>query len=130
MLNLVSHHLTHSFGGGETAAVALQDVSLELFGGELSLLMGPSGSGKSTLLAVLSGMLRPDSGRVVAVNKNLWGLSEDEREQFRLAHCGFVFQGHNLFPSLTVREQLVMVLRWGEGFSMREARSARARRDG
>jgi putative ABC transport system ATP-binding protein len=122
VLSLVSQNLTHAFGSGETRTVALDDVTLELSGGRLSLVMGPSGSGKSTLLAVLSGLLRPDSGRVVAMNEELWELSEAQRERFRLAHCGFIFQSYNLFPSLTVEEQLEMVLRWGEGLSRREAR--------
>ena len=49
-------------------------------------------------------------------------MSEPARERFRLRHFGFVFQGFNLFPSLTAREQLEMVVRWGEGASRREAR--------
>ena len=58
--------LTRSFGDGESRTYALRDVSLELERGQLALLMGPSGSGKSTLLAVLSGLLEPDKGRVLA----------------------------------------------------------------
>ena len=84
--------------------------------------MGPSGSGKSTLLAVLSGLLRPDSGAVGALGRDVWGMSEDEMEQFRLRHCSYIFQGYNLFPALTAREQLEIVLKWGEGVSTREAR--------
>jgi putative ABC transport system ATP-binding protein len=101
---------------------ALSDVSLDLFPGQLVLLMGPSGSGKSTLLAVLSGLLRPDRGQVRALEQDLWQLSERQREEFRRRHCGFIFQGYNLFPALTARQQLEMVLRWGEGVPRREAR--------
>jgi putative ABC transport system ATP-binding protein len=119
---LEGRHLFRSFGAGETTAVVLHDVSIDLYGGEVLLLMGPSGSGKSTLLAVLSGLLRPDRGEVIALGENLWQLSEKAQRQFRLRHCGFIFQGFNLFPSLTAREQLEMVLRWGEGASEREAR--------
>src|SRR5437588_7301817 len=84
--------------------------------------MGPSGSGKSTLLAVLSGLLRPDGGRVISLGTDLWGLPVREQEAFRLRHCGFIFQGYNLFPALTARQQLEMVLRWGSGTTPTEAR--------
>src|SRR5262249_30856104 len=115
-------HLTRSFGEGDTRTTALNDVSLSLYGGQVSLLMGPSGSGKSTLLAVLSGLLRPDAGRVLALGEDVWAMSDRQREHFRLLHCGFIFQGYNLFPALTARQQLEMVLRWGEGASARDAR--------
>ncbi len=119
---LVARHLYRSFGTGEAVARVLRDVSLELHAGRLLLLMGPSGSGKSTLLAVLSGLLRPDRGGVQVLGEDLWRMSEPARERFRLRHFGFIFQGFNLFPSLTAREQLEMVVRWGEGASRREAR--------
>lgn len=114
--------LTRSFGAGETLTMALRDVALELYAGQLVLLMGPSGSGKSTLLAVLSGLLHPDLGTVLAMGHNLWQKTEKEREQFRLQYCGFIFQGYNLFPALTARQQLEMVLRWGSNLSAAEAR--------
>jgi putative ABC transport system ATP-binding protein len=119
---LVGRHLVRAFGKGSTQAYALRDVSIELYRGQLALLMGPSGSGKSTLLAVLSGLLRPDAGQVHALDQDLWQMSDRQREHFRLQHCGFIFQGYNLFPALTARQQLEMVLRWGEGVSAREAR--------
>ncbi|HZW35171.1 MAG TPA: ABC transporter ATP-binding protein [Isosphaeraceae bacterium] len=119
---LVARHLSRSFGTGEALARVLRDVSLELEPGQVLLLMGPSGSGKSTLLAVLSGLLRPDSGAVFVLGEDLWRMSERARERFRLRHFGFIFQGFNLFPALTASEQLEMVVRWGEGTSRREAR--------
>jgi putative ABC transport system ATP-binding protein len=114
-------HLTRTFGEGETKATALNGVSLELTAGQIALLMGPSGSGKSTLLAVLSGLLRPDSGKVLIMGQDLWAMSDAQRERFRLRHFGFIFQGYNLFQALNARQQLEMVVRWGEGASMREA---------
>jgi putative ABC transport system ATP-binding protein len=119
---LYARHLSRSFGSGETMSQALRDVSLDLHGGEIALLMGPSGSGKSTLLAVLSGLVRPDFGQITALGRNLWEMSDREREQFRLRHCGFIFQGYNLFPALTASQQLEIVLRWGEGMTGRDAR--------
>jgi len=119
---LTARELERSFGTGESAARVLRGVSLELYRGQVLLLMGPSGSGKSTLLAVLSGLLRPDRGEVTVLGENLWRMRESARERFRLRHFGFIFQGFNLFPSLTAREQLEMVVRWGEGAPRREAR--------
>jgi putative ABC transport system ATP-binding protein len=71
---------------------------------------------------VLSGLLRPDGGQVLALGQDLWALSDQERERFRLRHCGFIFQGYNLFSALTARQQLEMVVRWGEGAPARAAR--------
>src|SRR5262249_28665614 len=85
---LRARHLGRTLGSGETKAVALADVSLDLYPGQLALLMGPSGSGKSTLLAVLSGLLRPDGGKVLALGEELWAMKERQRENFRLKHCG------------------------------------------
>src|SRR6266478_4254600 len=116
------HRLSHSFGKGEVRTTALHEVSLELERGQITVLMGPSGSGKSTLLSVLSGLLRPDAGKVMALDHDLWALSDAERERFRLKHFGFIFQGYNLFPALTARQQLELVLRWGIGASEKEAR--------
>src|SRR4051794_15132035 len=111
--------LTRTYGSGEMLTYALRDVGIELYPGQLALLMGPSGSGKSTLLAVLSGLLRPDSGSVFAdddgVQADLWQLSDGEMEKFRLRHTGFIFQGYNLFPALTALQQLEIVLKWGTG---------------
>jgi putative ABC transport system ATP-binding protein len=110
------------FGQGEMRALAVNNVSLQLFRHELTLLMGPSGSGKSTLLAMISGLLRPDEGRVIAMNEDIWARSKQGLEQFRLKWCSYIFQGCNLFPALTARQQLELVLRWGEGIGGREAR--------
>src|SRR5205807_2036393 len=114
--------LTRTFGKGDVATIALQNVSLDLYSGEFAMLMGPSGSGKSTLLAALSGLLRPDIGQVQVMGKDLWHMTDREREAFRLQYFGFIFQGYNLFPALTARQQLEMVLRWGEGLAARAAR--------
>jgi putative ABC transport system ATP-binding protein len=115
-------HLRREFGEGEMRSIAVNDVSLEIGAGQMALLMGPSGSGKTTLLALLSGLLRPSSGQVIALGEDLWSLSEKARENFRLRYCGFIFQGYNLFAALTAQQQLEMILKWGEGASTAEAR--------
>ncbi len=114
--------LSRSFGTGEMRTLALHDVDVELFPGHFNLLMGPSGSGKSTLLAILSGLLKPDTGRVLVFDQDVWSMSETQREAFRLKHFGFIFQGYNLFPALTARQQLEMVMKWGVGANSRRAR--------
>jgi putative ABC transport system ATP-binding protein len=121
-LTLKARNLTRSFGQGDMKSTALNDVSIELGAGQINLLMGPSGSGKTTLLAVLSGLLRPDGGTVAALGEDLWAMTDSQRERFRLRHCGFIFQGYNLFAALTARQQLEMVVKWGEGASSRDAR--------
>src|SRR3954469_23633336 len=95
--------LVRTFGDGAQRRAALREVTIELYPGQVALLMGPSGSGKSTLLAVLSGLMRPDAGRVLSLDHDIWSMSDVQREDFRLRHCGFIFQGYNLFPSLTAR---------------------------
>ncbi len=112
-VSLAGSGLSRSFGSGEARTVAVHDASLELCAGQMSLLMGPSGSGKTTLLAMLSGLLRPDSGQVVALGQDLWRMADERREDFRLQHCGFIFQGSNLMPALSAWDHLEMVLRWG-----------------
>src|SRR3954471_23940627 len=120
-------NLVRSFGDGAKRRFALREVSLDLFPGQLALLMGPSGSGKSTLLAIMSGLLEPDSGQVLAEDegelRDVWAMSPKEREDFRLRTTGFVFQGYNLFPALTARQQLEIVLKWGGSVSGGDARS-------
>jgi putative ABC transport system ATP-binding protein len=119
---LSAYHLQRTYGSGAAASVPLRDVSLDLRAGQITLLMGPSGSGKTTLLAVLSGLLPPDRGQVIALGQDLWRLPEARREEFRLRHCGFIFQGCNLFPALTAWQQLEMVLCWGLELTAAEAR--------
>jgi putative ABC transport system ATP-binding protein len=123
---LRAERLNRSFGDGALRRFALRDVSLTLYSGQLALLMGPSGSGKSTLLAVLSGLLRPDSGSVLVDDgepTDLWQLSDAEMERFRRRHTGFIFQGYNLFPALSALEQLEIVLKWGSGLGDATART-------
>jgi putative ABC transport system ATP-binding protein len=114
--------LRRTFQSGDAETVAVDGVSLDLLAGQVALLMGPSGCGKSTLLSLLSGLLRPDAGRVIVLGENLWTMSDARRRLFRLRHFGFVFQGHNLFPTLTAREQLELTLDWGDGAGGSSAR--------
>jgi putative ABC transport system ATP-binding protein len=119
---LKANNLRHTFGAGEAATRALRGVSLELRGGELTLFMGPSGSGKSTLLSVISGLMRPDGGKVRTLGRDYWQLDRKEQDLFRLRHFGHVPQKLDLIPALTARQQIEMMLLWGQGLRAREAR--------
>ena len=104
--------LVKTFKSGRSRVEVLKHVDFQAYHGELSLVMGPSGSGKSTLMACMSGLLRPDEGEVTALGQNLWRLSESKIDRFRLDHCGFVFQGFNLFPALTALQNVEVVLKY------------------
>jgi putative ABC transport system ATP-binding protein len=114
---LIAQSLEHWFGSGEVRVQVLRDVSLTLHRNEVTILMGPSGSGKTVLLALLSGLLRPRGGTVHILGQDLWAMPDADRRRFRLAHFGFIFQASHLFPGLSVRQQLEMVLCWGDGMS-------------
>lgn len=109
---LVAEAIAKTYTTGPIHTRVLQNISLSLEPRELTLVLGPSGSGKSTLLAILSGLLKPDSGQVSALGEDLWKKSRQDLERFRLEHTGFVFQGFNLFPALTALEQVMLPLEY------------------
>lgn len=123
---IVARGLDRSFTTGKITMQVLKGVSIDIFAGELTLVMGPSGSGKTTLLAILSGLLSPDSGSVTALDRELTALSETELDRFRLAYCGFIFQGFNLFSALTALEQVELVLKYQDVIGPAAAERARA----
>jgi putative ABC transport system ATP-binding protein len=94
---------------GEVEVEALRGIDLELYRGELVVLLGPSGSGKSTLLNILGGLDVPTRGEVRYLDHVLTGATEAELTRFRREHVGFVFQFYNLIPSLTARENVSAV---------------------
>ena len=104
--------LTKRFKTGRTYIEVLKSVDFDARHGDVTMVMGPSGSGKSTLIATLSGLLRPDEGRVTAMGQELWDLRPGKIDKFRLDHCGFIFQGFNLFSSLTALQQVTVVLKY------------------
>ncbi len=95
---------------GDVAVSALAGIDLELYGGELVVLLGASGSGKSTLLNILGGLDVPTSGTVRYLDHDLTAASEDELTRFRREHVGFVFQFYNLIPSLTALENVQLIV--------------------
>jgi putative ABC transport system ATP-binding protein len=101
--------LTKTYHTGEVDVHALRGVDLDLYQGELIVLLGPSGSGKSTLLNILGGLDVPSAGQVFFDNSEITAASEGELTRFRRAHVGFVFQFYNLIPSLTAEENVALV---------------------
>ncbi len=91
---------------GEVTVKALKDTDLEIFHGELAVILGPSGSGKSTLLNVIGGMDSPSRGRILFNGRDIAGYSEGELTRFRRQEVGFVFQFYNLIPNLTALENV------------------------
>ena len=95
---------------GATELRALQAVDLEVRAGELTMLMGPSGSGKTTLLSILGCILRPTEGTLELLGKDISKLADSELPKIRREGIGFVFQGFNLFPTLTAAENVSLAL--------------------
>lgn len=95
---------------GATELRALQAVNLEVRAGELTMLMGPSGSGKTTLLSILGCILRASEGKLEVLGKDVSTLAEKELPRIRRDGIGFVFQGFNLFPTLTAAENVALAL--------------------
>ena len=87
-----------------------KNLDMEIYRGELIVLLGRSGSGKTTLLNLISGIDRPSSGDLLINGINLSALPEHQRTLFRRRHIGFVFQSYNLIPTLTVMDNLLLPL--------------------
>ena len=102
--------LTKMYAEGTAGTLALRNVDLDVHGGELLMLVGPSGSGKTTLLSIMGCILTPSSGSVRIAGREIVGLREKDLPAIRLRHIGFVFQGFNLFPTLTAGENVELML--------------------
>jgi putative ABC transport system ATP-binding protein len=101
--------VTKVYQMGEVQVHALRGIDLDLYAGELVVLLGPSGSGKSTLLNILGGLDTATSGQVSYHGRELTRADDRELTEYRRHHVGFVFQFYNLIPSLTARENVAAV---------------------
>ena len=101
--------VTKIYDMGEVQVHALRGVDLDLFAGEMMVMLGPSGSGKSTILNILGGLDRATGGTVLYRNFDITRATERELTQYRRSHVGFVFQFYNLIPSLTALENVAAV---------------------
>jgi len=107
---IVATDLTKWFGEGETKMTAVNSVGFVAHFGEMLFIVGPSGSGKTTLLSMISGILRPNTGKVVVKGADIWTQNNDQLADFRLNTIGFVFQDYHLFPRLTTAENVAIPL--------------------
>lgn len=100
--------LVKYYGTGENTVRAVDHTNLQIERGKFTAIVGRSGSGKSTLLHLLGGLDRPDSGRVLIEQKDIYTLKDDKLAKFRREKIGFIFQDYNLIPSLSVWENVVL----------------------
>ncbi len=98
--------VTKTYDMGEVKVEALKETTLEIYSGEMLVILGPSGSGKSTLLNLMGGMDSPTSGKVIFDGKDITSGGEDVLTHYRRNEVGFVFQFYNLIPDLTARENV------------------------
>src|SRR5256886_15823498 len=89
---------------------ALDDVYIEIGGGEFLALMGPSGSGKTTLLNMIAAIDRPSSGELLVLGENIFRFGDSQSARWRNEHIGYVFQTFNLIPVLTAFENVELPL--------------------
>jgi putative ABC transport system ATP-binding protein len=123
---ITCRNVVKDYGSGNAQVQALRGVDLDVYPGEITMLVGPSGCGKTTLLSVLAGILRPTSGDVTAMGSNITRLSSWRRTRFRRNNVGFVFQQFNLLPALTAAENVTVPLiisGWSKRKAMAEAKT-------
>jgi putative ABC transport system ATP-binding protein len=101
---VVCRGVTKQFGAGEAAVMALRGIDLDVYDGQMTLLVGESGCGKTTLISVIAGLLDATNGELSVLGRDLRKLRGAALVNFRGAHIGFVFQQYNLLPALTAAE--------------------------
>ncbi|MEN8672048.1 ABC transporter ATP-binding protein [Nocardioides sp.] len=102
--------LSKTYGTGEAVVKALDDVTVDLYAGEFTAVMGPSGSGKSTLMHVCAALDQPTSGEVLIGGTSIGSLSDKQLTMLRREEIGFVFQSFNLVPTLSAEENITLPL--------------------
>jgi putative ABC transport system ATP-binding protein len=107
---LVIDHVSKSYAHGRVEIRALADASLEVTNGEFVAIMGPSGSGKSTLLGLIAGLDVPTRGAIYVRGACISSMGDDEATAFRRRHIGMIYQHFNLFPDLTIEENVAVPL--------------------
>jgi putative ABC transport system ATP-binding protein len=109
-LAITCDHLRKYYGRGETRVAALRDITLDVYAGELLMLVGPSGCGKTTLISILAGILDRDEGVCSVLGQDFKAMSNAQKTVFRGKNIGFVFQSFNLLPALSAAENVAVPL--------------------
>jgi len=107
---LVGMELKKSYEVGGLPIPVLDGVNMDVQSKEVSAVVGPSGTGKSTLLYVLAGLEKPDQGKVLLDDQDLYSLSDAKLSRLRAETFGFVFQSFNLIPTMTALENVEIIL--------------------
>ena len=116
--------LTKHFGVGDQRVQALAGIDLDIYAGQMTLIVGPSGCGKTTLLSVVAGILDADEGEVVIFGADVTAMSDRRKTKFRAENIGFVFQQYNLLPALTAAENAaipLVIAGWSKAPAVRRA---------
>ena len=100
--------VTKTYGAGNAKVVALRGIELDVYRGELLMLVGPSGCGKTTLISVIAGILDQDEGSCLVFDHDWKQMSLNAKTRYRGHHIGFVFQAFNLLPTLTAAENVAV----------------------
>jgi putative ABC transport system ATP-binding protein len=116
--------LTKHFGTGDQRVQALAGIDLDIYAGQMTLIVGPSGCGKTTLLSVVAGILDADEGEVIIFGSDVTAMSDRRKTKFRAESIGFVFQQYNLLPALTAAENAaipLVIAGWSKAPAVRRA---------
>ena len=106
---LSARDITRSFVNGDTVTTVLRGVNMDVYEGELLVILGESGSGKSTFLNIIGGMDSADSGSVQFMGKEISNATQEELTTFRRENIGFIFQGYNLISTLTASQNIDLI---------------------
>ena len=102
--------IVKEFGSGDTKALALRGVDMEILPGQMSLLVGQSGCGKTTLISIIAGLLNATSGELSVLGEDIINMADSQLVRFRQKNIGFVFQQYNLLPTLNAAENAAIPL--------------------